>query len=114
MTGEHRPPRRPSPQPGSSGDGDFFAETFASASAERDATGRIPRVGDGSTESINPPTSPAIVAPEVASQWVAPDYRKRTTTGDRFSSALPGTARKSLEAIGGLYSMMAASLYGLG
>jgi phospholipid/cholesterol/gamma-HCH transport system permease protein len=114
MSGEQRPPRRPSPAPSTSGIGDFLTETFPSATSEPDATGPIPRVGVGPTESLNPPTSPAIVAPQVASQWVAPDYRKRTTGGDRFAAALPRTARTSLEAIGGLYSMMAASLYGLG
>jgi phospholipid/cholesterol/gamma-HCH transport system permease protein len=66
--------------------------------------------GEPARTALAAPTSPAVVAP----QWRAPDYRKRTTTGDRFAAALPGTARRSLEAVGGMYSMFAASLYGLG
>jgi phospholipid/cholesterol/gamma-HCH transport system permease protein len=54
------------------------------------------------------PTSPA-----VAVQWVAPEYRKRVTATDRLTRSLPRALRTSLEAIGGLYTMFAASLYGL-
>jgi len=58
--------------------------------------------------------APPVAPPPVAPQWVSPVYRKRVTVGDRFSERLPGTVRRSLEAIGGLYSMFGASLYGLG
>lgn len=54
------------------------------------------------------------VLPPVSPQWVAPDYARRRTYGDRFADQLPGTLRRSLEAVGGMYSMFAASVYGLG
>src|SRR4051794_1877113 len=82
--------RRPSPLPPPDPDADFLGDTFGT--------------------SIAPPVAP----PPVAPQWVSPEYRARVTMGDRFADALPGTARRSLEAIGGLYSMFGASLYGLG
>jgi phospholipid/cholesterol/gamma-HCH transport system permease protein len=66
---------------------------------------------DGSGASRPRPTSAGTV---VAPQWVAPDYSNPTTLGDRVAGVLPKFVRNSLEAIGGLYSMMAASLYGLG
>ncbi|HEV7207009.1 MAG TPA: ABC transporter permease [Jatrophihabitans sp.] len=50
-------------------------------------------------------------AAAVATRWVAPERR---ALGDRVSGALPGPIRRSLEAVGGMYSMFAASLYGLG
>ena len=40
--------------------------------------------------------------------------KSRGKVGDRFSDALPSPVRNSLDAIGGMYSMGAASLYGLG
>ena len=58
--------------------------------------------------------APPVAPPPVGRSWPAPEYRNRTTMGDRFAGALPGTARRSLEAVGGLYSMFAASLDGLG
>jgi phospholipid/cholesterol/gamma-HCH transport system permease protein len=65
--------------------------------------------GDEPTRiALATPTSPA-----VATRWVAPEYRKRVTATDRLSQSLPGALRTSLEAIGGLYTMFAASLYGL-
>jgi phospholipid/cholesterol/gamma-HCH transport system permease protein len=82
--------RRPSPYPTPDPDADFLGDTFGT--------------------SFAPPVAP----PPVGPQWVAPDYRKRITTGDRFAGALPSTARRTLEAVGGLYSMFGASLYGLG
>jgi phospholipid/cholesterol/gamma-HCH transport system permease protein len=54
--------------------------------------------------------SPAIVSP----QWVAPEYRNRTTMGDRVEGVLPPFLRNSLLAVGEMYTMFAASLYGLG
>jgi phospholipid/cholesterol/gamma-HCH transport system permease protein len=39
---------------------------------------------------------------------------KRRGVTDQFSDALPGPIRNSLDAIGGMYSMGAASIYGLG
>src|ERR1700710_1940167 len=54
--------------------------------------------------------SAAIVSP----QWVAPDYRARTTMGDRVEGVLPPFLRNSLLAVGEMYTMFAASLYGLG
>ena len=56
----------------------------------------------------------ALPAPAVTPQWVAPEYAKRLTAGDRFAARLPGTVRRSLEAVGGMYTMFGASLYGLG
>jgi phospholipid/cholesterol/gamma-HCH transport system permease protein len=65
--------------------------------------------GDEPTRiALATPTSPA-----VATRWVAPEYRKRVTATDRLSQSLPRALRTSLEAIGGLYTMFAASLYGL-
>jgi phospholipid/cholesterol/gamma-HCH transport system permease protein len=83
-------PRRPSPYPKPEQDADFLGEAFGT--------------------TLAPPVAPAPVGP----QWLSPEYRNRTTMGDRVAGALPGTVRRSLEAIGGLYSMFAASLYGLG
>jgi phospholipid/cholesterol/gamma-HCH transport system permease protein len=83
-------PRRPSPYPKPEQDVDFLGETFGTTMA--------------------PPVAP----PPVGPQWLAPEYRNRVTASDRFAAALPGTVRRSLEAVGGLYSMFAASLYGLG
>jgi phospholipid/cholesterol/gamma-HCH transport system permease protein len=92
MTGDHRPGQEDRPRPGPTPDGDFLAETFPAATA------------------LAAPSRPAVVAP----QWIAPDYTKRTTFGDHVAGVLPGSARRSLEAVGGLYTMFAASLYGLG
>lgn len=72
-------------------------------------TGTAGEPGEPALTSLATLTSPA-----VATQWVAPEYRRSRTLGDRVARALPGTARRSLEAVGGLYTMMAASLYGLG
>jgi phospholipid/cholesterol/gamma-HCH transport system permease protein len=89
MSGDD-PRRRPSPHPPGEPESSFLGETFGTALA--------------------PPVAP----PPVAPQWVSPAYRNRITVGDRFAERLPSTLRRSLEAIGGLYSMFAASLYGLG
>jgi phospholipid/cholesterol/gamma-HCH transport system permease protein len=93
--------RRPSPAP--PGEGDFLSDAFASVSDTAVITETEPQT------ALNPPRNPA-----VAREWVAPEYRSRTTMGDRLSSTLPATLRRTLEAVGGLYSMFAASLYGLG
>jgi phospholipid/cholesterol/gamma-HCH transport system permease protein len=109
MAGEDGPRRRPSPGPQSGREprGGYLAETFPSATTEE--------LSDPfEAEALAAPRSPAIVSPQVAPQWVSPEYRERVTAGDRFAERLPGTVRRSLEAIGGLYSMFAASLYGLG
>ncbi|HEX3335297.1 MAG TPA: ABC transporter permease [Jatrophihabitans sp.] len=48
-------------------------------------------------------------------RWVAPEHpRSPTTLGERVASMLPGPIRTSVEAIGEMYTMFAASLYGLG
>lgn len=57
---------------------------------------------------------PAPTTTAVAPQWVAPEYHARVTAGDRVAARLPGALRRTLEAIGSMYSMFAASLYGLG
>ena len=64
-----------------------------------------PRPGNATATAVLPPVSP---------QWVAPDYAERRTYSDRFADQLPATLRRSLEAVGGMYSMFGASLYGLG
>jgi phospholipid/cholesterol/gamma-HCH transport system permease protein len=102
--GDDRPRHRERPKPGSDADDaptqTFRAETFPATTTEP---------GEGATTTLTRPTSPAL-----ASQWVAPDYRKRVTMGDRLAETLPKTLRTTLEAIGGLYTMFAASMYGLG
>jgi phospholipid/cholesterol/gamma-HCH transport system permease protein len=95
--------------------GDERPDANGARHRERPRPGRPPlrpdRAPPGQADTaLATPTSPAIVA----AQWVAPEYRERTTAHDRFSAALPKTARNSLEAVGGLYTMFAASLYGLG
>src|SRR4051812_38902800 len=54
--------------------------------------------------------NPAIVDP----QWVAPEFRTRTTLGGRIEGVLPPFLHRSLFAVGEMYTMFAASLYGLG
>jgi phospholipid/cholesterol/gamma-HCH transport system permease protein len=99
--------RRPVPaHPPEAPEGDFFASAFESDSAD---TAVLSEPGESADTALAPPSSPA-----VAREWVAPDYRTRTTMADRFAAALPSTLRRTLEAVGGLYSMFAASLYGLG
>jgi phospholipid/cholesterol/gamma-HCH transport system permease protein len=54
-------------------------------------------------------------APPLDRRWVAAERpRTRPTLGDRIGSMLPGPIRTSVEAIGEMYTMFAASLYGLG
>ena len=89
MSGDD-PRRRPSPHPAGEPDTSLLGEAFGTALA--------------------PPVAPPTVGP----QWLSPEYRNRVTVGDRFAGALPSTLRRSLEAVGGLYSMFGASLYGLG
>jgi phospholipid/cholesterol/gamma-HCH transport system permease protein len=75
------------------------------------------RPSPGTGPAVIEPPSPAIagVSPLLDPKWASPDYpRKRTTFGDRVGSVLPATVRNSLEAIGQMYTMFAASLYGLG
>jgi phospholipid/cholesterol/gamma-HCH transport system permease protein len=73
---------------------------------------------DSVTRSPRPMPGPALAATStgtaVAPQWIAPEYVKRRTFGDRVSDTLPGALRRTLEAVGGMYTMFAASLYGLG
>jgi phospholipid/cholesterol/gamma-HCH transport system permease protein len=62
-----------------------------------------------------PRPSPGTATPTgVAPQWISPDHRGNPSVGDRFAGALPGTVRRSLEAVGSMYTMFAASIYGLG
>lgn len=61
-----------------------------------------------------PPRPTPRQSPPVEQKWVSPDYRKRTTNGDRIESLLPKPARNMANAVGGMYTMFGASLYGLG
>jgi phospholipid/cholesterol/gamma-HCH transport system permease protein len=111
MDGEQSPQRRrplhrDRPQPGRAAGGDFLADTFPAATSDV-AVATEP--GEPAVTALATPTSPTVSA-----QWVAPDYRNRHTVGDRISDVLPGSARRTLEAVGGLYTMFGASLYGLG
>jgi phospholipid/cholesterol/gamma-HCH transport system permease protein len=105
MTGEHRPRRSARPRPSPAG---FPQATFPDATDGANPH-TVAEPGESAISSVATLTSPAL-----GQQWVAPEYRSRVTMGDRFADALPGTLRRSLEAVGGLYSMLASSLYGLG
>lgn len=104
MSDEERPiagrPRRPSPSPNGSASGDFLAETFPDATT---------------TDPAPTATMAPVRPPHVSPQWVAPDHRTpRVPVGDRVAELLPGTLRRTAEAVGGMYTMFAASMYGLG
>ena len=93
MTDE--PPRRPQDRPGPGG---FLAERFPHATSPADVAEREPATSPEPQRSVEPPRNPA-----VGPQWLAPDYRGRATVTDRVTGVLPGTLRRTMEAIGGLY-----------
>jgi phospholipid/cholesterol/gamma-HCH transport system permease protein len=109
MTGEHRSHRPRPGEPASRPRTDLLTDTFPGATIEAPPEAPAEHAG---RRGSSPPA--ALTGPAVAPQWLAPQYRSRANLGDRVSGALPPTVRRSLEAVGGLYSMMAASLYGLG
>jgi phospholipid/cholesterol/gamma-HCH transport system permease protein len=56
---------------------------------------------------------PELDRPRVPARRI-PNSKRRGETAAKFTDALPAPIRNSLDAIGGMYSMGAASIYGLG